>query len=151
MIEVTIALIFREMWLLDSTLRTICDKIRKSAQTATNLSVTRTAISRPDAIEKMKKMLTTWIEHHNQQNMPLSDMVIQENARSLYGDLTKYTNDPVTCCQSWVVQVLQESPCVPQSQVERGSCCFRWCCCRTISNWREISDCGWRLHSKSGV
>ena len=43
----------------------------------------------------MAKMLTTWIEHQNQQNMPLFGMVIQEKVRSLYGDLTKDTNDPV--------------------------------------------------------
>ena len=85
----------REMGLSDSTVRTIRDnrdKISKSAQTTMNLTVTRTAGSRPDAIEKM---LTTWIEHQNQQNMPLSGMVIQEKAKSLYGDLTKGTNDPV--------------------------------------------------------
>ena len=40
-------------------------------------------------------MLTMWIEHQNQQNMPLSGMVIQEKVRSLYGDLTKDANDPV--------------------------------------------------------
>ena len=54
----------REMGLHDSPVRTIrdnCDKIHKSTQTTTNLSVTRTARSRPDAIEKMVKMLTTWI------------------------------------------------------------------------------------------
>ena len=43
----------------------------------------------------MVKMLTTWMEHQNQQNMPLSGIVIQEKARSLYGDLTKDTNDSV--------------------------------------------------------
>ena len=36
---------------------------------------------RSDAIEKMAKMLTTWIEHQNKQNMPLAGMVIQEKAR----------------------------------------------------------------------
>ena len=30
-----------------------------------------------------------WIEHQNQQNMPLSGMVIQEKAMSLYGNLVK--------------------------------------------------------------
>ena len=88
----------REMGLHDSTVRTICDnrdKIHKSIQTTINLSVTRTARSRLDAIEKMTKMLITWIEHQNQENMPLYEMDIQEKARSLYGDQTKDTNDPM--------------------------------------------------------
>ena len=73
------------------TIRDNRDKIRKSVPTTTNLSVTRTARSQPDAIEKMAKMLTMWIEHQNQQNMPFSGMDIQEKARSFYGDKT---NDP---------------------------------------------------------
>ena len=40
-------------------------------------------------------MMTMWMGHQNEQNVPLSGMVIQEKARSLYGDLTKDTNDPV--------------------------------------------------------
>ena len=88
----------REMGLLLSSVRTIRDnrdKIRKSTQTTTNLTVTRTARSWPDTVEKMEKMLTTWTEHQNQHDMPLSGMDIQEKARSVYGDLTKDTNDPV--------------------------------------------------------
>ena len=54
-------------------------------------------------------------------------------------------------CQSWVVRVLQESPCVPQSQVDWGSCCCVSFCHRTISSCLQISDCGWRLHTKPGV
>ena len=61
---------------------------------------TKTARSRPDAFEKMVKMLTTRIERQSQQKMPLSGMVIQEKVRSLYGDLTKNTNDPVSFAAS---------------------------------------------------
>ena len=43
----------------------------------------------------MAKMLTTWIEHQNQQNMSLFGMIVQEDTRCLYANLTKGTNDPV--------------------------------------------------------
>ena len=69
--------------------------IRELRQQGIKLSVTRIARSRPDAIEKMVKVLIMWTQHQNQQKMHSSGMVIREKAKSLYGDRTKDTSDPV--------------------------------------------------------
>lgn len=89
----------RVMGLPESSIRTIrsnADAIRKSVESCTNLSVARVATSRSDAMEKMEKLLSTWIEHHNQRNAPISMAIIQEKAKSLYAELTQDNENPPT-------------------------------------------------------
>jgi hypothetical protein len=59
------------------------DVVHKSAQSTKNISVTTVTKSWSDIIKKMERMLTMWIKHHNQQNIPLPGVVIQEKAKSL--------------------------------------------------------------------
>ena len=53
-------------------------------------------------MERMEKMFSYWIEHHN-QHMPLAGAAIQAKAKSLYADLSKEEEDPVpfTASSGW--------------------------------------------------
>uniref|UniRef100_A0A8C4Q849 Uncharacterized protein n=2 Tax=Eptatretus burgeri TaxID=7764 RepID=A0A8C4Q849_EPTBU len=76
--------------LSESTLRTIrnsAEKIKESARCGTSVSATKTSYARSSIMEKMERMLSTWIEHQNQENVPVGMLVIQAKARSIYEDL----------------------------------------------------------------
>jgi hypothetical protein len=47
----------------------------------------------------MESVLATWIEHQNQQNMPLSPAVIEEKARSLYETCRKIPKNQMILLQ----------------------------------------------------
>lgn len=73
-----------------STLRTVrqnAGKIKASVQAGTSKSAQRSSYSRPVVVEKIEKMLTTWIEHENKQNTPINMAIIQEKAKSLMHDI----------------------------------------------------------------
>ncbi|XP_019374382.1 PREDICTED: CENPB DNA-binding domain-containing protein 1-like [Gavialis gangeticus] len=73
--------------LSESTLHTIRDnveKIKKSHKSATRLSTASVSLTRSAVMEKMEHMLTTWIEHQNQEHVPLSTQVVQTKPRSIY-------------------------------------------------------------------
>lgn len=83
--------ICKAMGLTDSTVRTIRNnrtKIREMAQRSTDVSIKRVTKSRSVILEKMERLLATWIEHKNQINCPLSMAVIKTKAKSLYEDLS---------------------------------------------------------------
>lgn len=81
----------RSLDLTPTTVRTICnrdaDKIKEFAKTATPLQSTQITKKRSHLMVKMESLLTIWIETQNQQRMPLSKMVIQNKALSLYSAL----------------------------------------------------------------
>nr|XP_006128720.1 tigger transposable element-derived protein 1-like [Pelodiscus sinensis] len=76
--------------LTPTTVRTIrrnADKIRASARWVTPLSATTISQSRSSLLENMERLLSVWIEDQNQRNVPLSLLVIQAKAKSLYDNL----------------------------------------------------------------
>jgi hypothetical protein len=141
----------KAMGLSDSTVRTICDRadtIHNSTKLTTNLSVTSVTKSWCDATDKVERMLATWIEQQNQQNMYLSGAVIQEKVRHLHEDLTKDGKaEMVSYCKLGVTQPLQVSPCIPQSQDTFGAfyCCLSVCLSQFSQKLGNRQDMGNKL------
>ncbi|XP_073214394.1 putative CENPB DNA-binding domain-containing protein 1 [Lepidochelys kempii] len=78
--------------LTPTTVRTIwsnADKVRASAWYVTLLNATTISQSRSSLLENMECLLSLWIEDQNQQNIPLSLLVIQAKAKSLYDNLKR--------------------------------------------------------------
>ncbi|XP_042213250.1 CENPB DNA-binding domain-containing protein 1-like [Homarus americanus] len=69
------------------TIRTSIDKIKASAGSDTSMSATKTNLARSSVIERMEKMVAMWTEDQNQCNAPVSLMVTQHKAKSLFDDL----------------------------------------------------------------
>ena len=69
------------------TIRKNADNIKASAGSATSMSATKISRTRSVVMETMEKMLSMWIEDQNQRNAPVSLMVIQHKAKSLFNDL----------------------------------------------------------------
>ncbi|XP_042210165.1 tigger transposable element-derived protein 1-like [Homarus americanus] len=88
------------------TIRTNTDKIKASAGSGSFMSATKTSRARSSVIEKMEKMLAMWIEDQNQRNTPVSLMVIQHKAKSLFVDLKAAEgegskNETFTASRGW--------------------------------------------------
>lgn len=56
----------------------------RSSESSTPTSAKKVTRSRPVIMEKVEKMLATWVEDLNKQNMPLSQNIICSKACSLY-------------------------------------------------------------------
>ncbi|XP_042228749.1 CENPB DNA-binding domain-containing protein 1-like [Homarus americanus] len=69
------------------TIRTSVDKIKARAGSDTSLSATKTSLTRSSVIAKLEKILAMWMEDQNQYNTPMSLIVIQHKAKSLFDDL----------------------------------------------------------------
>jgi len=81
-----------------STIRTIIrDKVRIMDHVKKSVSMHTTIITKKRGIliEKMEKLLVMWIEDMQQQQIPISLMLIQEKALSLYEDLKCKNGDSV--------------------------------------------------------
>ncbi|XP_038669700.1 tigger transposable element-derived protein 1-like [Scyliorhinus canicula] len=86
----------RALGLPPTTVRTIrgnADKIKQSAQSVTPLSAGRVSRTRSSIMENMERLLAVWIEDQNQRQVPLTLMVIQAKAKSLYDDLQNEQGD----------------------------------------------------------
>lgn len=73
--------------LAPSTVRTILKnsaKIKLSGSTSTKMSVTKITRSRSNIIEEMEKRLSIWVDDQTQRNMPLSQKIIMEKAKSIF-------------------------------------------------------------------
>lgn len=82
--------------LATSTIRTIiknADKIISSATTTSNLAATKVTRSRNHILEKMEKSLCIWIYDQTQRNVPLSQLIIMDKARTLFADIKEQTGD----------------------------------------------------------
>lgn len=83
--------IARTMGFAPTTIRTICsrdaDKIKEYGKTATHLQSTQVSKVRSSLMVKMESILCMWIEDQNQRRMPLSQMLIQNKALSIFNDL----------------------------------------------------------------
>ena len=100
-----IANICRALGLAKSTVRTIrnnADRIKESAKSGTRASAKRICYSRSSTMERMEKMLSMWIEDQNQRHLPISMLVVQAKARSIYEDLSKDDNaKPFNASSGW--------------------------------------------------
>jgi len=83
----------RILGLAPTTVRTICnrdaDRIRECAKIATPLQSKQLTKIRSSLMVKMESHLAIWIENQNQRRMPLSKMVIQNKALSIFNDIRK--------------------------------------------------------------
>ncbi|KAM4642161.1 putative CENPB DNA-binding domain-containing protein 1 [Discoglossus pictus] len=73
--------------LATSTIRTILknkNKIRTSATTSTASSAKKITRSRSYALEEIEKRLSIWIDDEMERNMPLSQAIMMEKAKSIY-------------------------------------------------------------------
>ncbi|XP_068226552.1 tigger transposable element-derived protein 1-like [Palaemon carinicauda] len=63
------------------------DRIMEHVKRAVPMASTIISKKRGKCMDEMEKLLTMWIEHQKQRRVPLSLMLIQEKARSLYEDV----------------------------------------------------------------
>lgn len=86
--------------LASSTIHTIYkqkDKLLNMAETCFGgVKLTRVTKSRNSLMGKLESLLAHWIETHNQQNVPLSFSIIQEQALALFDDLKKEAEEEGT-------------------------------------------------------
>ncbi|KAM4689066.1 putative CENPB DNA-binding domain-containing protein 1 [Discoglossus pictus] len=82
--------------LLASTIRSILkneEKIKSSATTSIASSMNKITRSRCYALEEIEKQLSIWIDDEIECHMPLSQAIIMEKARSIYGHIQSQTPD----------------------------------------------------------
>lgn len=83
--------IAKAVGLAATTVRTIRDrdgdKIREAAKSATSLDAKTMTRTRSALMIKMESLLSIWIENQVAQRIPLSKMVIQTKAKSLFDDI----------------------------------------------------------------
>ncbi|XP_037371544.1 tigger transposable element-derived protein 1-like [Talpa occidentalis] len=72
-----------------ATIRDNRDKIRASSQAATPLAAARLTRSRSLVMENMERLLSVWIEDQTRRRAPVSVVLIQEKARSLFEALKR--------------------------------------------------------------
>ncbi|CAH2306756.1 tigger transposable element-derived 1-like [Pelobates cultripes] len=84
-----------DLHLPTSTIRTILknkDEISTSATTSTASSAKKITLSRSYALEEMEKRLSIWIDDELERNMPLSQAILMEKAKSIYAH--RQSKDP---------------------------------------------------------
>ncbi|XP_020844762.1 tigger transposable element-derived protein 1 [Phascolarctos cinereus] len=84
--------IAKALGLAISTVATIRDnkeKIKASSEAASPLRVTQLTRHRSAVMENMERLLSLWIEDQSRRNVPMSTMIIQEKAKSLFDDLQR--------------------------------------------------------------
>ena len=83
--------------LAHSSIRTIrdnADRIKESSKSGTKVSTKRT-YSRSSIMEHVEKVLRTWIQDQNQCHVPISKLLVQAKAHTIYEDLSR-GDDSVT-------------------------------------------------------
>ena len=65
------------------------DKIMEHVKSAVPMMLTIILKKRGEVMEEMEKLLSVWMQDQHQHRVPLSLMLIQEKAKSLYEDLKK--------------------------------------------------------------
>jgi hypothetical protein len=89
--------IVNAMGIPKSTLRTVrkqADKTKQSCKSAMRMTATKITQIRALIMEKLERMLARWIEHEHQCAIPLSTMIIQAKAKSLFDNLNAIEFDP---------------------------------------------------------
>ena len=84
--------------LAHSSIRTIrdnADRIKESSKSRTKVSTKRISYSRCSIMEHVEKMLRAWIQDQNQCHVPISKLLVQAKARTIYEDLSR-GDDSVT-------------------------------------------------------
>jgi hypothetical protein len=89
--------IVRVTGISESTLRTTmiqAEKIKESCKSAMRMTASKITQIRPPIMEKLGRMLAQWIEHQNQQAIPISTIIIQAKAKTLFENLNAVEPDP---------------------------------------------------------
>jgi hypothetical protein len=103
----TAAMISRAVNLGESTLRNIRDnaeKIKGSIKAGTPLSSHKSSYNRARIMEKIEKILTTWLQDQHRRNVPLSQAIVCAKARSIFNDLNAGDSDAkrFTASVGWI-------------------------------------------------
>ncbi|XP_053572819.1 tigger transposable element-derived protein 1-like [Bombina bombina] len=88
----TRANVCRNMKLPPSTVTTIiknADKIKESVKHSTPVSAAQTRYTRCKLLEKMEKLLSLWVDDLNTKNIPMTQAVITDKAKSIFEELKK--------------------------------------------------------------
>ncbi|XP_036607845.1 CENPB DNA-binding domain-containing protein 1 [Trichosurus vulpecula] len=72
-----------------ATIRGNREKIKASSKAASPSRVSQLTRHRSAVMENMERLLSSWIEDQNRRNEPMSTMIIQEKAKSLFDDLQR--------------------------------------------------------------
>ncbi|XP_059762010.1 tigger transposable element-derived protein 1-like isoform X3 [Balaenoptera ricei] len=72
-----------------ATIRDNKDKIRASSQAATPHAASKLTRSRSLVMENMERLLSAWIEEQTRRAVPVSVVLVQEKARSLFEELKR--------------------------------------------------------------
>jgi hypothetical protein len=89
--------IVRVTGISESTLRTIRnqdEKIKESCKGAMRMTASKITQIIPPIMEKLERMLAQWIEHQNQQAVPISTIIIQAKAKTLFENQNAVEPDP---------------------------------------------------------
>lgn len=99
------SVIVAAMNLNEATIRTIrknASKIRDSAKAGTPLSGAKSSYARPVEMQRMEKMLATWIDHQNKTHVPVSLALIKAKAISIYESIQGEDTKPFTASNRWM-------------------------------------------------
>ena len=75
-------------------------KIWESAKAGASLKGSQSSYARPVEMQRMEKMLATWIEHQNKTRVPISLALIKAKAVSIY-DTIEGEKKPFIASNSW--------------------------------------------------
>jgi hypothetical protein len=70
------------------------DKIKESCKRATRMTASKITQIRAPIMEKLERMLAQWIEYQHERAIPLSTMIIQAKAKSLFDNPNAIEPDP---------------------------------------------------------
>jgi transposase-like protein len=88
--------IVNAMGISESTLRTIrkqADKVKESCKSATRMTASKITQIKASIMEKLRTF-SQWIEHQFQCAIPVSTMIIQAKAKTLFDNLNAIEPDP---------------------------------------------------------
>ncbi|XP_053547680.1 tigger transposable element-derived protein 1-like [Bombina bombina] len=113
----THANVCRDLKLPPSTVTTIiknANRIKESIQHATPVSVAHVRYSRSKLLEKMEQLLSLWVDDLNKKNIPMSQAVITDKAKSIFEDLKKKEggdDDTFLGSKGWFMRFKSRSKC----------------------------------------
>jgi hypothetical protein len=89
------------------------DKIKQTMQRATIVSATQVSYSRSKLLEKMEELLSLWVDDLYQKNIPLTQAVITDKAKSVFENLKEKVGGDETFLGSkgWLMRFKSRSKC----------------------------------------
>lgn len=86
-----------------STIMNNVDKIKRTHTGMSSASSSRTIYSRSETMGKMEKLLVLWVDDMNQNNVPVTQAVILDKAKSLFDEICKESGstETFTASRGW--------------------------------------------------